>query len=142
MDSTDQESPLDTVDPVALARAVRLLFVVFVVVLSFPSILLSFRISGFESIYNEMLNGRPLPLVTFIVVRTKTLLMAGSLLLPAAALATLGMRQIVRALYLLGALGFFAVFQAIVLYVGLTSPLFMILRTIGDMASNPGTLTR
>jgi hypothetical protein len=59
--------------------------------------------------------------------------MAGSLLLPAAALVTLTMRPLIRSLYILGVLGFLTVAQAIFLYVSLASPLFSILRRMGDM---------
>jgi hypothetical protein len=127
--------PLETVNLLGLARAVRFAFVALVVVLSYFNIRLSFGIPNFMAIVMDMLNGKPLPPLTMMVIKLSGLFMAVSVLIPVAALATFLMQGVVRSIYILGVLQFIAVVQIIVLYQALMGPLFRIISTMSEMAS-------
>ena len=129
--SADQDEGIDIRQ---LANAIRLVF--FVVVLGMASVTLFIcqSIDRFETIYRDMLGGRPLPLLTTLVLSGRPFLLALSLTIPAAAIGTLFTRRVVLSIYVLAALGFLAVAVAGLVFPSLFLPLLEIIKQMGQGA--------
>jgi hypothetical protein len=122
-EQTTESALPPSVDAAQLARAVRFALVGLVVGLSYFSIMASMSIGLFNALFNDMLNGRPLPRVTEFILQTRGLFMASSMLVPGVAVGTLFSRKVVQSIYLLGALGFFTIGQSILIFQCLILPL-------------------
>ena len=121
----------ETIDVRQLALAIRFVLVSVVLALSLLSLGCSLRIEGFGQIFNDMLNGVPLPVITAFVLRARFFFVALSVLVPLAAVATLFLRSVIRSLYLLGTLAFVAVVQIITIYYGMSAVLLQTIRALG-----------
>lgn len=119
-------------DVVQLGKAIRFAFVAIVVGLSYPTIRSTLAIDSFMRIYMDMLNGRPLPALTTLMIQFRWVLNLISFLVPVAAMATLLDRQLPRSFYVLGAIGFIAILQAVVLYTALFAPFSAIMRAMSN----------
>ena len=89
MNETDSTTPNEAVDALQLARAVRFALVSILLGFSYLSIRGCQSFSGFEQIYKDMLNGRPLPTLTRFVLGAAPLYVATSILVPLLAISTL-----------------------------------------------------
>lgn len=130
---TDPEplSPEDTVDVRQLANAVRAVVFAVVIGLSLLNVGIAQSIGKFESIFHDMLGGKPLPGLTQLIIegRMVVLLIAGTI--PAAALGALLSRRVVPAIYVLSATGFIAILEIVVVYLALYLPLIAIIKQMG-----------
>ncbi len=131
MSSPVPDSPPDLISVRQLANAIRFIFYAVVLGLSSVAIVLCMSISDFEGIFKDMLNGKPLPLVTQFLLMGRPFLVAASFLVPVGATATLLSRRVVLSLYILGVLGFVAIAESAFLYAGLFAPLVGILKEMG-----------
>jgi hypothetical protein len=86
-----------------IGRAVRFGFIAIVLGVSYPNIRLAFVLDRFAVIYNDMLNGKPLPPATDFVLHSQPLLMAISLLIPLVALGLIWLAPLSRSLWSAGA---------------------------------------
>jgi hypothetical protein len=137
MNEAAQNPPPDAIDVRQLAKAIRFALVGIVLGLSYLSIRGSLSIGSFAMIFTDMLNGRPLPVLTRFVIAAGPLFVAVSFLVPVAAVATLFLRGVVRSFYVIGTLGFITIVQFIMLYHGLSAPLGQIISAMGS-GSPPG----
>ncbi len=112
----------DSIDVRQLANAIR--FAVFAIVfgLSCLGLRISQSINDFARFYQDMLGGKPLPLVTEYVLSSQSLFIAVSLIIATIAMATLFFRRVVVSLYVLGGLGFVAAAESVLLHATLTLP--------------------
>jgi hypothetical protein len=118
-------------DPVQFARATRFAFVAIVLCISYFSMRTSLAIGHFETIYRDMLGGKPLPPVTQWVMYLRTLFVLVSLFIPLTALATLCMSNLTRAVTILGWLIPLALVELVMLSQALSAPLFEIFKQMG-----------
>ena len=121
----------EAIDVRELALAIRFVLVSVVLVLSLLSLGASLSIERFGQIFNDMLNGRPLPILTVLVLRARLIFVALGVLVPVAAVATVFLRNVIRSFYLLGTLAFVAMVQLITVYYGMSAPLLQIIRAMG-----------
>ena len=121
------EPPLHP-DVAQLGRAIRFAFVCFVLALSYFTIRATLAVPAFEGIFRDMLNGKPLPPLTVFVIRARYWLVACSLAMPIVAISTLFNRRLIASFYLLGALCLLTFALFLVMYHGLSAPLFEIIQ--------------
>lgn len=117
----------DAGDGQGFARAVRVVLVVIVLGLSYFSVRLSWSIGVFERLFVEVLNGRPLPVVTAWVLEGRFILMATSVLAPVLAILTLFLGNLAVSFRLIAILALVVVGQLIFEYAALWLPLSQIL---------------
>jgi hypothetical protein len=130
MNPVEQNSEPSSMNVADLARAVRFALAALVVGLSYFSISGSLGIQGFGAIYNDMLNGRPLPMFTEFILRARPLFVASSVFVPVAAVALLFSRRLIPCIYIIGVLGLLSLGQIVALYYWLMLPLFDIISSM------------
>jgi len=126
--------PEDAIDVRQLANAIRLIAFGIVLGLSWLTFFAAGMIGQFETIFHDMLGGKPLPLITQLVIEGRMVLYVMASIIPAVAIGALLTRRIVGALYVLAALAFLAVGEFSVIYTSLVAPLVEIIR---QMSSAP-----
>ena len=131
MNEPQQIPPEETIDVAQLARAIRFAFVALVGSISYFSIRTSLTIPAFRAIFSDMLNGKPLPLITEWVLSTAPMFAAFSIVVPIVAIATLFSRNFVRSFYILGGLAIFSVIQFVIVYQAMSLPLVEIIKSMG-----------
>lgn len=85
-----------------IARSVRFALASVVLGFSYVNVKLAFSIGTFEAIYHDMLNGKPLPWETLLLLKLKWLIVALSVALPVLAVVSLRMKNLGSAIYLVG----------------------------------------
>ena len=125
-----QPEPPPLPDVAQLGRAIRFAFVCFIAVLSYFTIRATLAVPAFEGIFRDMLNGKPLPPLTVFVIRAHYELVAMSLAVPVVAIGTMFSRRLVLSFYLLGGLCLLTLAQFLVMYQGLSAPLYEIIQTM------------
>jgi hypothetical protein len=116
-----------------MGRAIRFSIVGIVVGFSLLSLRASLSINRFRELFKEMLNGRPLPELSLLVVNNNTLFFLLSVAVPLTAIGMLFSRNLVRSFYILGFLGFFTFFEFLILYQALSLPFGQILSSMQNM---------
>jgi hypothetical protein len=117
-----------TSDLRSLASGVRAVALVFTLVLSYFNARLAFQINNFDTIFSHMLGGKPLPAVTDMVLRGRTILVLLSLLTPVFAVVIVArLRNHKLALYSLSGLMIAAFIQIHLTWTGLFAPLMSII---------------
>ncbi len=124
-------TPPELIDVWQLARAIRFAMVAMVLPLSYLSLRSSLSVATFGAVFHDMLGGKPLPALTQFVFAISPVLIGFAFLAPILALATLFLRKVVLSFYILGVLGFLTVVEFILLYHGLSAPLFEIIKAMG-----------
>ena len=135
MNSDEQDSPAQTIN--AVLNAIRFALVAILLGLSYFSLRSSLSIGNFESIFRDMLEGRPLPVLTRFVLGARPFFVAAAFLVPLAAIATLFLRRLAMSFYIIGALAFITVVQVVVLYEGLTAPMAGIITRMAGTGDEP-----
>jgi hypothetical protein len=88
----------------ALARAVSFGFAAVVVGLSYPNIHCALRIGAVRQVFDDMLGGKPLPLITSFAFQAQPFLLAISVLVPVIAVVAVCICRTPRSLYIFGCL--------------------------------------
>jgi len=118
-------------DPVILIkqldRACRIGFLVVTALFAYCAIRLSFSISQFEAIFRDMLAGRSLPALTSIIITGRAIFLSLSLILPAfAVFIAFRIRRSDHAVIGISFCSFVLLLLAVIMWTGLTAPLFSI----------------
>lgn len=132
MNHSEPVSSRDTIDARQVGNAVRAVAFAIVIGLSYFNINIVRSIPRFETIYNDMLGGKPLSLATQIILSGNAVFLAIAAAIPAAALAALLTRRVVAGIYVLGALGFLTLFETGFVFAALFSPLIEITKRVGS----------
>jgi hypothetical protein len=111
-----------------MIRAIRFVLVVIVLGLSYFSIRFSFSIDIFEDVWAGM-NLKLLPVTSFIIT-ARPVLMILSILFPFVALASCCHRNVARSFYIIGGITLLTVVQLILLYQGLSAPMFQLMSNL------------
>ncbi len=117
-----------TIQPASADRAIRIGFCVFSLIASFFAIRFALSISGFDTVFADMLGGRPLPAITQFVLNTKPLWVGLSVvcaILPFAAAFLI--RRTSTAIYGIVAATAIQILQVCFLWTALTAPLVSII---------------
>lgn len=128
MNTIEPPAPATPLDVRRLAGAIRFALVAIIVGISYFGVRSSLSIGAFEQVFADMLGARPLPALTQAILGARLLFIGTSILVPVAAIGTLFWTRIVASFYLLGVLSFIAIVEVIVLYHGLSAPLFQIIQ--------------
>jgi hypothetical protein len=123
------ESPAD-----AISRAVRFCFATLVVGLSYPTINLALRLPAFPQIFEDMLGGKPLPVVTHLAVQLQPFLLALSFLLPVLAVAAIFAPRLKGSTVISGALVLLALGEMFFIWHAVSDAGLLVLRAM--MASS------
>jgi hypothetical protein len=131
---TDSEPPCsqDSIDVRQLANAVRFIAFAIVIGLSYYNFNVVRSITRFETIYSDMLGGKPLPMATQIILSGNVVFVTIASLIPAAALAALLTRRVVAGIYVLGALGLLTLIETGSVFTALLSPIIEITKQMGS----------
>jgi hypothetical protein len=112
----------------SLASGVRAIALVFTLILSYFNVRLAFQINLFGVIFSDMLGGKPLPVITDMVLQGRTILIILSLLVPICAVVVVfRLRNDKIALYCLSGLMIAAFIQIHLTWTGLFAPLMSII---------------
>jgi hypothetical protein len=126
-DLIPSEQPGPT-EPMRIGRATRFAIACVVVGLSYLAIRSCLGIPKFARIFMDMLGANErLPAITVFVLRAQPVLLALSYGIPAAAVALLFTRNVVRSLYCLGILVLVSIVECIVVIHAMYSPLTAII---------------
>jgi hypothetical protein len=125
----------DPIDIRQLARAIRFALVAIVLGLSYFGIRASLSIVHFAEVFKDMLGSHPLPDLTVFVIQMRLPFVAVSFAIPLLTLGSLLWRNLVGSFYLLGCLGLLGLVEFVVLYHGLSAPLFTIIQQMGGNGS-------
>jgi hypothetical protein len=129
IESSAPPAPAQEISLQSLARATRFALAMIVMALAYFPFRFSLGISKFERIFEDMLGaGSQLPIVTTFVLNAAPAVIAISAAILVVPIAVLFMRNIPRALYILGALAIVAVVNCAVVFVALISPLMEIIK--------------
>jgi hypothetical protein len=131
MTDSEPTNPEDIIDVRRLANAVRLFAFAIVMGLSLFNFTIVRSISRFETMFGDMLGGKPLPLVTQLVIEGKLVLLLVAGLFPAFALWALLSPRVVPAIYALGIAALIALLEAGVVFLVLFLPLVEIMKQMG-----------
>lgn len=108
----------------SLALGVRAVALIFTLILSYFNVRLAFHISDFQTIFSDMLGGKPLPLITDFLLRAKPILIGSSISLAVAAIATiLLVRSHKHALFAVAGIMAAIFLQLVLTWTGLFAPL-------------------
>jgi len=117
----------------SLALGVRAVALIFTLILSYFNIRLAFHISGFQTIFSDMLGGKPLPLITDLIIRAKPIWICSSIVFAIAAIAAiLLVRSHKHALFATAGITAAIFLQIILIWTALFAPLQSI---ISNMSS-------
>ena len=111
-----------------ILRAVRFVFVVIILGLSYFSIRFSFSLHSYEELWAGM--GLKLLPITSFVIAARPVLMAFSFLFPIAALVSCWDRNFARSFYIIGILTLLTIVQLILLYQGWLAPLVQLMSNV------------
>lgn len=117
-------------------RAIRFALVSLLLAFSYFNVRANLAIPKFAQIFADMIEGRPLPIVSNLVIRWKLFLLVVSCLLPALSLVTLFLRSISRSFYILGVLALLTGFQFVIVWTALTEPLIMMVSNLSGAELN------
>ena len=120
--------PILSPEVAQLGRAIRFAFACFIIALSYFTIRATLAVPAFEGIFRDMLNGKSLPPLTVFVIHAHYELIACSLAVPIVTIGTLFNRRLVVSFYLLGGLCLLTLAQFLLMYQGLSAPLYEIIR--------------
>ena len=137
MNEDNEPMGQDALFIVRLARAFRCTLVVIVLGVSSISFHATLSIWGFDRIFADMLGGRPLPMLTILVLKARLLFVAVAVLVPIVAVATLFMRGIIGSFYIIAVLMFVTVAELITIYCAMGAPLVQIISAMGGTAGGP-----
>jgi hypothetical protein len=126
----DAEFPLREVH--GALKAARFAGVMFLLVLSYFALRLSLSMGLFKQIFADMLEGKPLPLVSYLVLRAQLLLIALSVFIPIAAISTLFWTNLRNSFLLLGWAALVSLILVVLLCEGLTAPLIGLIDQLGS----------
>lgn len=111
----------------SLALGVRAVALAFTLILSYFNIRLALNISGFQAVFSDMLGGKPLPLLTELVIRAKPFWIGSSILFAVAAIiAILLIRNHKWALFAVTGIMAAIFLQIVLTWTGLFAPLMSI----------------
>ncbi|MDQ6631306.1 MAG: hypothetical protein M3Y82_06065 [Verrucomicrobiota bacterium] len=126
----NEDKPIpSTIDIEKVACAIRFALVAIVVMLSYLPIRCSFSIAAMKEVFQRI--GQPVPPLTELVIRFSSFLIVSSLVIPLAAVATLFIRNSVRAFYCLAGLALVTMVHLVFTYEGLVAPIFLLLDQMG-----------
>jgi len=128
-------NPPPAIDLAALARAIRFALVCILLGLCYINVRSALSINAFISIFEDMLNGKPLPSITMFVIQFRILFASLSVILPFCAILILFSSQVIRSFYALGLLALITLVEFATLYYALLSPLRVIIQSMG---ASPG----
>jgi hypothetical protein len=116
----------------AVLKALRFAFVSAVLFLSYFPLRFTLATSAFRNILRDMLEGRRLPVVSQFVFSNETFLLILSLLLPAAAIATLFWKNLRKSFYALGIITLIALFHFAIVFDAFWTPLTTLTDQLGQ----------
>ena len=111
---------------IRLARAIRFAFVSILLGLSYLNVRSSLSIPAFDQLFHDMMNGKPLPVLTKFVISASFLLNVLNLLIPLVIIGTLFSHRFIACFYLLGVLALVIMAELLLLFYALSGPLFQI----------------
>ncbi|HEX7863253.1 MAG TPA: hypothetical protein VF773_23190 [Verrucomicrobiae bacterium] len=112
-------------------KAARFAGVMFLLVLSYFALRLSLSMGSFKQIFADMLEGKALPLVSYLVLRAQPLLIALCVSIPIAAISTLFWTNLRNSFLLLGWAALVSLILVVLLCEGLTAPLIGLIDQLG-----------
>ena len=117
----------------SLALGVRAVALIFTLILSYFNVRLAFHISGFQTIFSDMLGSKPLPLITDLVIRAKPIWICSSIIFALAAIAAiLLVRNHKHALFAIAGIMAAIFLQIVLTWTGLFAPLMSIISSMSS----------
>ena len=127
----DQDPRLSALELRRALQAARFAAVMFLLVLSYFALRLSLSMGSFKQIFADMLEGKALPLVSYLVLRAQPLLIALCVSIPIAAISTLFWTNLRNSFLLLGWAALVSLILVVLLCEGLTAPLIGLIDQLG-----------
>ena len=124
-------APLSNTEIYRTLKSVRFAGVMFLLILSYFAVRLSLSMNAFRIIFDDMLEGKALPLATQIAFRGQLFIIGLALSIPIAGLATLFLADLRKSFLVLGWAALAALLMIILLWEALTSPLTTLIDQLG-----------
>jgi len=128
---TQSNTPLSNTEIHRTLKSVRFAGVMFLLILSYFAVRLSLSMNSFRIIFDDMLEGKALPLTTQIALRGKLFITGLCLSIPIVGIATLFLTDLRKSFLLLAWAALAALLLIILLCEALTAPLIGLIDQLG-----------
>jgi hypothetical protein len=128
---TDPNPPLSNTEIHRTLKSVRFAGVMFLLILSYFAVRLSLSMSSFRIIFDDMLEGKALPLATQIALRGKLFITGLCLSIPIVAVATIFLSDLRKSFLLIAWAALAVLVLIILLCEALTAPLIGLIDQLG-----------
>lgn len=109
-------------------RAIRFGFAAVVLGMSYPNIRLALGLHRFGAVFQDMLGGKPLPVITTVTLQAQPFLAGLSMVIPLLAVALVFVGRRTQSIYISGILILAVFFQLFFTWQAVSAPLFQIVQ--------------